>query len=103
MSEPSQKFTERPDAQISGPLGRFESRVRVWAASAKVSGSIPKGGILSHMCACNAFTHSIARNLPSSGLEPGPISLQSGLLPISKYWQLGPPGLPRTIMGPNRG
>ena len=68
----------------------------VWATGAKVVGSSPTGGILAQMCecACNASTHSLARNFPYVGLEPGPIALQSGNLPSSKTSQLGPRVLP---------
>ena len=68
----------------------------VWAAGVKVAGSSPTGGILAKMCecVCNAFTHSLARNFPSVGIEHGPISLQTGRLPRSQTSQLGPGSSP---------
>ena len=68
------------------PPDRFVSCVMVWAAGVKVAGRAPQVAFLSQMCecACNAFAHSLARNLPLVGLEPGPMALKSGPLPISK-------------------
>ena len=62
-----------------------------WVAGVEVVGSIPACGILAQMCECarNAFTHSLARNFLSVGLEHGSIFLQPGRLPISKTSQLG--------------
>ena len=66
------------------------------AAWVNVVGSSPTGGILSQICecACNAFTHSLARNFPPVGIEPGPISLQEGRLHSSETSQLGHPRIP---------
>ena len=83
--------------------GHFVGCVMVWAAGVKVAGSVPTGGILAKMCecACTAVTHSLAQNLPSVGLEPGSIALQSGRLPFWKTSQLGHPRLPPYHPGNN--
>ena len=67
------------DAQLSGP-----HELRLWVP-------VPTGGILAQMCGCafGAFTHSIARNFPSVGLEHGSISPHPGRLPRSETSQLG--------------
>ena len=94
-----------PMRRISGPPDRFVTWVRVWAASAKVAGSTPTGGILSHMCvcSCNTFTHSLSHNSPSAGLEPWAecptVRTPTRIAKLSSR----APGLPRTIPGHNLG